>query len=487
MKDNSFLADIKKRIEEKLKEKKPLQDLANKSMDELMEELNIYYHELEVQNDELCRIQQDLEISKKHFFDLFEDAPIGYVIYDCDLNIHSANRLFWSMAGIPKASKKNDETPSITKFIDPESQDKFYFHIQSILKKREPHSCQIEIKGMKQVYPVKIESNLWQDGSNTMIRSAIVDLSKERETEELYRHLYETMGQGVIYQNMDGNIISANSSALKILGLSMDQIFGRTSYDSRWKAIRKDGSPFPGEEHPAMITLKTGQAVYNGLMGIYNPIEQGYRWILVNSMPQFKKGETQPYQVYAIFTDITEQKKAEDKLRENQVMLQSIIDSLPGMLNVIAPNYDIITMNHNNLKNKAQSENHLQDVSGKKCYDVLMQRNSPCPWCKIEEVLESQKPLLEVTEPNDPREELTGKALQIYLFPILYQGSALGVVEYSVDVTGLRDAKLEAEKANKAKSNFLASMSHEIRTPLNGVVGFIDLLMSTNQIGRAHV
>jgi len=50
-------------------------------------------------------------------------------------------------------------------------------------------------------------------------------------------------------------IIDCNPSAEKILGLSRDQILGRTSMNPHWQSVREDGRVFSGEEHPAMVSL----------------------------------------------------------------------------------------------------------------------------------------------------------------------------------------------------------------------------------------
>lgn len=145
-----------------------------------------------------------------------------------------------------------------------------------------------------------------------------------RESEARYRTLFETMVQGVVYQDSRGNIVTANPAAERILGLSLDQMQGRTSMDPCWHAIHEDGSPFPGETHPITIALRTGQPVRDVVMGVYTPHRQGYVWININAIPQFRPGEDTPYQGYTTFEDITERKLAEKSLQESEQRFRDI-------------------------------------------------------------------------------------------------------------------------------------------------------------------
>jgi len=154
-----------------------------------------------------------------------------------------------------------------------------------------------------------------------------------RESEEKYRNLFETMEQGVVYQNENGEIISANPAAEKILGLTFDQMKGRKSIDPRWKAVDKDKNDLPGEKHPAMIALATHKPVLNFVQGIFNPQKESYVWILINSIPQFAPDSRVPRQVYSTFLDITERQEAAWELEKLKQELENQVAEKTKQLN----------------------------------------------------------------------------------------------------------------------------------------------------------
>jgi len=143
---------------------------------------------------------------------------------------------------------------------------------------------------------------------------SMIELHK---SEKMHRSLFEISFQGIVYQNKDGQILDANPAAQKILGLTLDQMQGRTSYDPRWQAIKEDGTNFPGDEHPAMISLKTGKIIKDTMMGVFNPVDEKLHWISINASPLFNEGETSPDMVYTVFDDVTERKETEKKLQES--------------------------------------------------------------------------------------------------------------------------------------------------------------------------
>jgi len=139
--------------------------------------------------------------------------------------------------------------------------------------------------------------------------------------------LLDALDEGIVVMGADGMIVNCNRSAERILGLSADQMAGRTTHDPRWQAIHEDGSPFPGETHPVSVSLRTGQPVHNVVMGVRKPSGE-LTWISINSQPLFQPGQSGP-SVVASFTDITELKRVEATLRESESRFRLLFESNP--------------------------------------------------------------------------------------------------------------------------------------------------------------
>jgi PAS domain S-box-containing protein len=140
-------------------------------------------------------------------------------------------------------------------------------------------------------------------------------------SEERYRTMIETMNEGIVLQDSEGKIIMANAQAERVLGLSREELLGLTSVDPHWRAVREDLSPYPGDEHPPMVALKTGLSQRNQIMGVRKSSGE-LVWLLVNSSPLLNPSFTAPERVISTFTDITQLKEANALLEQRATQLE---------------------------------------------------------------------------------------------------------------------------------------------------------------------
>lgn len=148
-------------------------------------------------------------------------------------------------------------------------------------------------------------------------------------SEARYRSLVTAMAEGVILLEADGTISTCNPAAERILGLSLSQLQGRTPIDPRWRSMRENGTVLSGEDHPAMVTLRTGAPLRDIVVSVDKP-DGSRSWLNVNSQPLRDPSTDLPYGVVATFTDITETRRWHHLLHEARDVTEDPVDGTLG-------------------------------------------------------------------------------------------------------------------------------------------------------------
>lgn len=268
---------------------------------------------------------------------------------------------------------------------------------------------------------------------NSNITEKIIQRKNLDLAEKKYETVIESLSDGVMMIGADGKIATANKRAIEILGLTEEEVAGKTLTALGWKTIREDGSIFPTNEFPAIVTLETGEEKSNVVLGIEKP-NDSIIWLSINSRGIFKEGKRKPYAVVVSFEDITSVTEAHKKLQQSEILFSTFINNSQTANWVYDEDGYILVANseYNKITNASESTigKHILDIFPNEHGQKLLSRNK--------EFFETGKPT--IFESTLKQANGSYRSFLSYLFLISIPGNKKLIGGQAIDITEQKNA-----------------------------------------------
>ena len=175
-------------------------------------------------------------------------------------------------------------------------------------------------------------SQKYLEDRTRILENRITQLESEawrlRERGKRYSLLLDSLGDGVVLLDAEGRIVIWNKSAEKIFNISADEVMGHNCLEVQWPTIRPDGSWMSAEDHPGMVTLRTGTPCREEIVGVLGT-GGDLRWIAVNSTPVILTADDAAAGVAISFADVTDRRKVEEALKESEDRFRRLFEEAP--------------------------------------------------------------------------------------------------------------------------------------------------------------
>ena len=136
------------------------------------------------------------------------------------------------------------------------------------------------------------------------------------------RDLMEALPGGAVYVERDGSLPWANNEALRMLGLSFDELSRRYVNEFAPQTVYEDGSPCPPDQYPVSLALRTGEPQKPRTIGVRRG-DGSTLWAVFSALPVKDAANGAVKGAIVTFLDITERKRVEEELKRSRDLLRT--------------------------------------------------------------------------------------------------------------------------------------------------------------------
>lgn len=469
----------------------------------------------QVQNEltERKRVEQGLQTAFQRFQIILSSLYSGILVVSNDNRAEFANQAFCDLFDLDDSPEDllGLEAPEIIQkianvYADPPIA---LAHIQEIVATGQPfRGEEIAMAGgrtyIRDFIPIMIGGErygrIWHH----------LDITERKRVEEALQkseaHLQailDSLTEGIVFLNPQGVVVEINEAVTRHFGHTLAELTEPAS-DPRFHIIQSNGRPFPPEEQPALVVLRTHQAVYDVEMGVPKP-DGTLSWRSVSAQPVYDAHRKLSGVVVSLF-DITERKRAEAALKtalaeaeEGQRTLEALLEYVPeGITIADAPEVKIRHVSRYGqelLGGPHQDQTAAQVAEYWAVYEAdgvtpLSEANLPLVRAIRKGETVRDQELVQVNAQGQPLLLLCNAA------PIRDRSGQIvaGIVAWR-DITERKRVEAEIrhlneslenrvqertaqlEASNKELEAFAYSISHDLRTPLRGIDGFSQVLL----------
>ncbi len=165
-----------------------------------------------------------------------------------------------------------------------------------------------------------------------------------RQSEQRYRDLVQNLQVGVVAHGPDSSIILSNPMASELLGLTPDQLRGKTAVDPAWCFIREDHSVAPLAEYPVVRAMASEEPVSGLVLGILRPDRREATRVQCDAH-KVRDDDGQLRQIVVTFFDISDRKRAMEAVRASEERHRSILHTAMDGFWLLAPDGRLTEVN----------------------------------------------------------------------------------------------------------------------------------------------